>query len=70
MTHLRFNSLMMTNFGPYRSKQEVDLTTPDGAPVVLIHGENTLGKTQLFAALRWVLYGTFNTDQSVTGAES
>jgi DNA sulfur modification protein DndD len=56
---LQFESLSVRNFGPYRRIDNLDLTTQSDAPVVLIHGENTLGKTQLFSALRWCLYGGF-----------
>lgn len=61
---LSLTSLRVTNFGPYYGQQTVELNTPVGSPVVLVHGENTLGKTQLFAALRWCLYGSFQPQQS------
>ena len=54
---LRFESLRLKNFGPYREIEELSLTTEPTSPVVVIHGENTLGKTSLFRALRWCLYG-------------
>lgn len=54
---LKFESLSLKNFGPYRRIDNLDLATDPDAPVVVIHGENTLGKTQLFSALRWCLYG-------------
>ncbi len=60
---LTFSSITLKNFGPYYGEQVVEMTTPKGSPVVLIHGENTLGKTQLFAALRWCLYGAFQPQQ-------
>jgi DNA sulfur modification protein DndD len=56
---LKFRKLTVNNF---------DLDTPDDSPVVLIHGENTLGKTQLFSALRWCLYGTFAPHQGLEDA--
>lgn len=55
---LLFESLSLTNFGPYRSITDMELTTSPDAPIVVIHGENTLGKTSLFSALRWCLYGS------------
>ena len=61
---LKFRKLSVTNFGPYRGRQELLLDTQESSPVVVIHGENTLGKTQLFSALRWCLYGTFAPHQS------
>ena len=50
--------LCLKNFGPYRDEHKLDLSVTPNAPVVLIFGENTLGKSQLFSALRWCLYGT------------
>ena len=57
-------SLRVRNFGPYYGEQTLDLSVDAGSPVILVHGENTLGKTQLFAALRWCLYGAFEQEQS------
>lgn len=55
---LRFDSISLQNFGPYRRLDDLDLRTSDDAPVVMIYGENTLGKTSLFKAFRWCLYGS------------
>lgn len=54
---LRFENLSLRNFGPYREISDLSLTTEPESPVVVIHGENTVGKTHLFQALRWCLYG-------------
>ena len=54
---LEFESVSLQNFGPYRSIVDLNLLTHPEAPIVVIHGENTLGKTSLFRALRWCLYG-------------
>jgi DNA sulfur modification protein DndD len=54
---LRFESLSLKNFGPYRSVDSLELESGFDSPVVVIHGENTLGKTSIFRALRWCLYG-------------
>lgn len=54
-----FHTLTLRNFGPYAGQQSLELATSTESPVVLIFGENTLGKTQLFSALRWCLYGGF-----------
>lgn len=54
---LRFESLSLKNFGPYRRITDLNLMTESESPIVVIHGENTLGKTSLFRALRWCLYG-------------
>lgn len=65
---LRFESISLKNFGPYRKIDDLSLTTEPESPVVVIHGENTLGKTSLFRALRWCLYGA--PEASKTQAES
>lgn len=61
---LVLRNLTLNNFGPYRGSQQIDLFPSPGSAVVLIHGENTLGKTQLFSALRWCLYGALKPQQS------
>jgi len=65
---LKFRTLTVTDFGPYQGRQVIDLDTDDESPVVLIYGQNTLGKTQLFSALRWCLYGTFAHHQTLASA--
>lgn len=65
---LRFESLSLKNFGPYREIMDLSLATEPESPVVVIHGENTLGKTNLFRALRWCLYGA--PEAGKTAAES
>lgn len=61
---LQLESVTLKNFGPYRDIPELDLRVTEEAPVVVVHGENTLGKTQLFSALRWCLYGSFTPQQT------
>lgn len=51
------HELSLENFMPYFGKQEVDLRTSKTKPIVLIKGENNRGKSSLFAAIRWALYG-------------
>lgn len=62
---LQFGSVSLKNFGPYRDVTSLSLETTPESPVVLVHGENTLGKTRLFRALRWCLYGTLNPQGTV-----
>ena len=50
-------SMVLENFGPYYGRHELDLSVSDMHPVIVVHGENMRGKTSLFNALRWVLYG-------------
>jgi DNA sulfur modification protein DndD len=49
--------IVMTDFMPYIGTQEVDFSVSPGAPIILIEGENNRGKSSLFAAIRWCLYG-------------
>ncbi len=65
---LSFESLSLKNFGPYREITDLSLKTEPESPVVVLHGENTLGKTRLFRALRWGLYGA--PEAGKTAAES
>lgn len=65
---LQLKDIMLENFGPYLGVQRIDLRVTEASPVIVIYGENTLGKTQLFAALRWCLYGSFHSAQNVEAA--
>ena len=47
----------LENFMPYFGKQDVDLRTSKAKPIILVKGENNRGKSSLFAAIRWALYG-------------
>lgn len=54
---MKLVKLTLSNWGPFKGTQELDLSTSAQAPVVLVHGENMRGKTSLMRALRFVLYG-------------
>lgn len=54
---MKFKRLAIENLGPYLGRHTLDLDVPETSPVVLVHGENMRGKTSLFNAIRWVLYG-------------
>ncbi len=47
----------MRNFRPFDGDCEVDLAPVEGNPMVLVFGENMSGKTGIFLALKWCLYG-------------
>lgn len=55
---MRFEKLRLTNWGPFRGSHEISLSVTEGSPVVVIFGENTLGKTSLAKAIRWGLHGS------------
>ena len=52
---MRFSSLTLEDFGPYKGVQTLDLTGDDG--VTIIWGNNGRGKTTLLNAFRYALYG-------------
>ncbi len=52
-----FTSLTLTNFGVFRGRHTVDLTTSRSRPVVLFGGLNGAGKTTVLEAIRLSLYG-------------
>lgn len=54
---MKILSLALTNWGPFRGEQIIDLDVSEGAPVILFHGENMRGKTSLLRAIVWCLYG-------------
>jgi DNA sulfur modification protein DndD len=65
---LRFETVSLRNFGPYRQVNELNLEAGPDAPIIVIHGENTVGKTRIFRALRWCLYGSPEAAQTPTQA--
>lgn len=54
---MKFTRLQMTNFGPYFGIHEMELEVERNTPIIVVHGENMRGKTSLFNAFRWCLYG-------------
>lgn len=53
---LRFGSITLMNFGPYKGQQIIDFPNHDG--VVIFWGDNGRGKTTLLNAFRFALFGT------------
>ncbi|GHT01981.1 hypothetical protein AGMMS50276_31300 [Synergistales bacterium] len=54
---LRFTSLTIEDFGPFKGIQTIDFTGEDG--VTFIWGNNGRGKTTLLNIFRYALYGKF-----------
>ncbi|WP_270811859.1 AAA family ATPase [Hungatella effluvii] len=52
---LRFEQLIINNFGPFKGVQELSFGDKDG--VTIIWGDNGQGKTTLLNAFRYALYG-------------
>lgn len=54
---MKFSKLVVEDFGPYRGRNELDLTTSPDSPIILFGGQNGAGKTTLFEAIRFCLHG-------------
>lgn len=50
-------NVTLENFGAYKGKHSIDLTTRPGRPIILIGGLNGCGKTTLLDAIQLALYG-------------
>lgn len=53
---LRFNSLLLRNFGPFKGYQQVEFPSEPG--VVIVVGANMRGKTSFLNAIRFALFGS------------
>ena len=54
---MKIKSLELKNFRPYYGDVKAIFPTADNSSICLIHGLNGYGKTSLFMALNWCLYG-------------
>lgn len=54
---MKFERIVIENFASYYDKHIVDLSTTPEKPVVIIIGGTGYGKTSLFDAINWALYG-------------
>lgn len=61
---LRFDKLILEDFGPYKGQQTINF--PEGNGVIVIYGENMRGKTTLLNAIRYALFGTVLTRHAQT----
>ena len=55
---MKLNYIKLENFRAYYGKQELSFTTDEYQHITVIHGANGAGKTSLFIALNWCLYGS------------
>jgi len=54
---MKLHKIVIEDFGPYRGRNEIDLTTTSENPVVLFGGRNGAGKTTLFKGVQVCLHG-------------
>jgi DNA sulfur modification protein DndD len=55
---MKINEVQLKNFRPYYgADHQIDLSEAEGNGLIVIHGENGRGKTALFHALNWCLFG-------------
>ena len=54
---MKINKIILENFRPFHGRQEIDLTTDEKNPIILIRALNDVGKTSLFRSFQWCLYG-------------
>jgi len=54
---MKFERIEILNFASYYGENRVDLSTTDEKPVIIFLGGTGYGKTSLFDAINWSLYG-------------
>ena len=54
---MKFTKLVMSDFGPYRDRNEFTLSTSQNSPIILFGGANGAGKTTLFRGIQICLHG-------------
>jgi DNA sulfur modification protein DndD len=54
---MKIHKIVFEDFGPYRGRNELNLTTAPDAPVILFGGRNGAGKTTLFNGVQVCLHG-------------
>ncbi|RKX23628.1 MAG: hypothetical protein DRP47_12540, partial [Candidatus Zixiibacteriota bacterium] len=54
---MKLAQLKLENFRQYHGRQRLDFARDNQKNVTVIHGINGAGKTSLFLAINWCLYG-------------
>jgi len=54
---VRLQKLVLNNFKPFYGRQMIDFSTEERRPLILIRANNDVGKTTMFDAVKFCLYG-------------
>ena len=54
---MKLLSLKLSAFGPFKKEQQLDFSCLEGADIFLISGDTGAGKTTIFDAVCFALYG-------------
>src|SRR5436190_20709622 len=55
---MKFERITLENFRQYFGRQRLEFAKDSNRKVTVIHGANGVGKTSLFLAINWCLYGS------------
>ena len=61
VNNLRLQYLVLLNIGPFRGTQIIDMTTDKNIPGYAFFADNGRGKTSIYNAMRWCLFGEVKT---------
>ena len=67
---MRIHRLRLEAFGPYRQAQEIDFEPLNEAGLFLLTGPTGAGKSTVFEALTFALYGTTTVPENAKGLKS
>lgn len=68
---MRVDEIVLENFGPFVGRQTLNLRTTESEPLVAVSAANGRGKTFIYRAIQWTLYGrVFNKKKKVLIPES
>ena len=54
---MKVEEIILENFGPFVGRQTINLRSSEDQPLVVVSAANGRGKTFLYRAIRWTLYG-------------
>ncbi len=63
---MRIRELTLQNFRPFLGRQVINLQTEDSKPIILVKAMNDVGKTSIFKAMQFCLFGSKPTGEKLT----